>query len=182
MRALSLQEHEEAVNLNRAILLMNLARIYEHLGRYDQEVAVLERGLAIYEKQLGPNDLKVADFLRYLGSAHNKEGAFREAEEYLLRAIRIYEQEDQNHPELPLALNSLGTSYSMQGRYSEAEVLLKRAIVLLEQTLGPNHPYLEEIKHNLAAAANGPQGQLNDAACPSKKPDSRSESDLINRE
>jgi tetratricopeptide (TPR) repeat protein len=55
-----------------------------------------------------------------------------------------------------------------QDRYAEAEPLLKRSLAAFEKALGPNHPEVAAVRHNLAALYED-QGRYADAEALYKK-------------
>ena len=100
------------------------------------------------EPQLDHSRLAV---LGRLGETLRLLGHFAEAEDHLVRAVRL---SDQFLPADPVpradALNGLGILFKDTQRFAEAGDHYRQALELLEQSLGPEDLQLAAIYHNLA--------------------------------
>ena len=130
-----------------ALLLNNLALLYQVQGRYADAVPLYKRALAIREKALGPDHPDVAGSLNNLAELYRAEGRNAEAERLLLpisthaastrnRAEAAYDLGllalRAHNPELALArLSSAVTDASAITR-TLADALLLRSISLLQ--------------------------------------------------
>jgi tetratricopeptide (TPR) repeat protein len=131
--------------------LNNLALLYYAQGRYAEAEPLYKRGLAIYEKALGPDRPDVGTALNSLAELYRAQGRYPEAEPLYKRAIDIIEKAlGPDHLDVGISLNYLARLYFDQGRYAEAEPLLKRALDLIEKALGPDHPDVSTALNNLA--------------------------------
>ena len=95
MRKRSLSIHERTQGPERpnvALLLSNLANLYDAQGRYAEAEPLSRRSLAIYEKALGPEHPDVARLLNNLASLHCARGHYSEAEPLHKRSLSIYER------------------------------------------------------------------------------------------
>ncbi len=120
--------------------LLDLVGFLRQDGRFGEAREVAEGGLAIAEKNFGPNDLHVARWLTELGLTLRAEGRFAQAEPHLKRAVAIYEKaRGPDAAETGDAVGDLGELYIDWGRLAEAEPLLKRALAVAEKTRGPEH-------------------------------------------
>jgi tetratricopeptide (TPR) repeat protein len=105
-------------------------QVYElyQAGKLADAIPIVQHILAIREKELGPNDPKVAKTLNNLAILYQNQGRYAEAEPLLRRALSIDERAlGPDNPETVATLNNLAVVYQSQGRYSEAEPLLKRS-------------------------------------------------------
>ncbi len=136
----------------RASLLDAVGTVYLHLGLFDQAAPLLEAALAAREALLGEDHLEVATSAHHLASLHLNQSRYQDAEELLLRALRIRENTalSADDPELGLILSSLSGVYRSQGRFEEGEASARRALVILKLTLETGHP---EIARALRALA-----------------------------
>jgi tetratricopeptide (TPR) repeat protein len=112
---------------------------------------LLRRGLAIWEKALGPEHPDVAGSLNNLAALYDNQARYAEAEPLFKRALAIREKAlDPEHPDVAKSLNNLALLYDNQGRYAEAEPLYRRTLVIWEKALGPEHPDVATSLNNLA--------------------------------
>jgi tetratricopeptide (TPR) repeat protein len=74
---------EESIPLNVAIILNNLALLYQDQGRYAEAAPLFRRSLAIVEKALGPEHPKTAGALRNLAELYRVQGRNVDAERLL---------------------------------------------------------------------------------------------------
>ena len=96
-------------------------------------------------------DVMAADLNAALGEHLRMVGAYQEAQRYLRRALRIWEQSlGPEHPDVAFPLNNLAELYQAQGKYVEAEPLYQRALRIREQSLGPEHPHTQTVRANYA--------------------------------
>ena len=96
-------------------------------GRYSEIEPVLKRSIDILEKQLGPEDPKLAEGLGSLADLYAIEGRYSEAETIYKRVLAIRERvPGPNRLDLGASLNGLAGLYKLEGRYSEAEQLFRR--------------------------------------------------------
>lgn len=111
------------------------------------------RALEIQEKELGGNNLVVAETLFQLGqclfSAKDKS---EEALACYARSLAVREAElGRNHEDVLLILHQLGACAAASGRIDQAEAWYGRAVVVEELTLGPDHPTVARTLHRLGA-------------------------------
>jgi len=124
-----------------AVLLGNLAGLYQRLYRYDEAESLLKRTLEINEKALGQDHPQVAASAVSLGNHYHMLGRTGEAEPLYKRSLAIWEKVGGlNHPEVAKSLRVLSNLYSGQARYAEAERTVKRELDIVEKTVGPEHP------------------------------------------
>lgn len=134
-----------------AHLLDRTATYLQDHGQYTQAEPLLQRALAIYEKNLGPDHPDIATTLNHLARIYQDQGRYRDAEPLLRRALAIDEaMSNSDHLSTATTLHNLAWLYLLQYRYRDAEPLLQRALAIREPTLGPNHPDTAASIDNLA--------------------------------
>jgi CHAT domain-containing protein/tetratricopeptide (TPR) repeat protein len=160
MRALAIRQ--KTLNPNDpaiAVILNNLAELYQDRGRFSEAEPLLRRALEIWENALGSrhpavatgekslidmylqsvgSDRRGADFAGGLGNLaalYMAEGRFDDAEPLLRRALTVMvDALGPDHRKVATALNNLATLQLELGRYDEAERLLTRANTIAERT------------------------------------------------
>lgn len=146
-----------------AEILNSLGRLLHDQGALAEARPLVERALAIYEKQLGPEHPDTAASLNNLARLLHDLGALAEAHPLFLRALAIYEKQlGPEHPDTATILNNLAGLLHEQGAQSEARPLYERALAIREQQLGPEHPATAASLGNLAALLHA-QGALAEA-------------------
>ncbi|GHO90763.1 hypothetical protein KSF_008110 [Reticulibacter mediterranei] len=119
--------------------------LYER-GLYQEVEPLLQRALAIYEKQLGATHPETATSLNNLAELYHRQGHYAEAEPLMQRALAICEEQlGVTHPDTATRLNNLAALYKSQGRSQEAEPLYQRAVMILRAYLGVEHPVTQQL-------------------------------------
>ena len=99
-------------------------------GLYPQAEPLYKRSLAIREKALGPDHLKVAATLNNLAELYTTQGRYAEAEPLYKRSLAIWEKAlGPNHPNVALSLENIAALYratNRTNRTAEANKLEKR--------------------------------------------------------
>jgi tetratricopeptide (TPR) repeat protein len=120
---------------------MNLASLYQDLGRYEQAEPLLKRSLAIREKALGPDHRDVAESLNNVASLHQAQGRYAQAEPLLKRSLAICEKAlGPDHIYVAQVLHNLSHLLGEQKRFAEADPLYARALDIRAKSLGDSHP------------------------------------------
>lgn len=137
--------------LVRARLLHTIAGVYQRLGLYNEARPLAVEALALREKELGANDLLVAQSLRMLAILEVELGDRDAAGERFRRVVEIREKAlGPDHPDVGDALGNLGFFLMQQKRFDEAQPMLERAVEIRRRTLGPDHPRVAPTLYNLA--------------------------------
>jgi len=111
-----------------AITEVNLAVALQELGRNQEALAHVERGMAITEKSLGSEHPRMATYLSDRGEILNALGRPAEARRSFERARIIWERElGLENRSLAYALTGIGISYLSEGDALSALVPLERA-------------------------------------------------------
>ena len=112
---------------------------------------LLQRALAIYEKQLEAGHPDTAQSLNNLALLYAREGRYEQAEPLYQHALTIYEKRlGAEHPDTAQSLNNLALLYAREGRYEQAEPLLQRALAIDEKLLGAEHRNTRAVQANYA--------------------------------
>jgi CHAT domain-containing protein/tetratricopeptide (TPR) repeat protein len=136
---------------NVAVILNDLAIVYQAMSQYTKAEMTYQRALKIREDKLGKNDPDVANTLNNLGTLYQDMGQNAKAEPLLLRSLQIREDKlGKNDPDVANSLNNLGTLYQDMGQNAKAEPLLLRGLQIREDKLGKNHPDVANSLNNVA--------------------------------
>jgi tetratricopeptide (TPR) repeat protein len=109
----------------------------------DERIAMLRRGIAIYERTFGPDSEKVAWGCSKLGDElgdHGQPGDFAEAIALQERAIAIFRQHNPTGFELPKTLATLAGIYIRNQKWAEASPRLDEAEHLISHAGGKSFP------------------------------------------
>jgi tetratricopeptide (TPR) repeat protein len=160
----ALEEMFRGQPLMEARLRQAIGDTYRAVKEYDKAQLHLERALALYQKQLGPNHpdaLGCKHDLAALYHALAKDGRTRKLcgarlanygrAEKLLREVlnQRTEQLGAADADTLASQHNLALVYYDQMRYDRAEPLLCRVLALREQTLGADHIDTLKTKNNL---------------------------------
>ena len=132
---------ENKEDIEFALSLNNLARLYYFQGRYNDAEPLFLQSLDIYKRQLGNDHPDVALSLNNLALLYESQGRYNDAEPLFLQSLDIYKRQLGNdHPDVAQSLNNLAQLYFSQENYLEAENLAQQALVIYQQKLGSEHP------------------------------------------
>ncbi|MBO2446801.1 tetratricopeptide repeat protein [Actinomadura barringtoniae] len=94
--------------------------------------------------------LRVQEF-QGQGAFHMSQGQYPQAEKLLLEALALCWDLGEGGAMLAAGVsNELGVLYKATGRIDEAEPCYWHALEIFERILGPDHPQIASIYHNLA--------------------------------
>ena len=132
-----------------AAALNNLGGAYSELGELEQAGAVLERALAIREREPEPKrSLRPA--LNSLAIVRWRQGDVEQARSLFGRALAIAEEEfGADHPEVAHIANNLALAHRDAGDVAQAIAAHERALAIREKVLAPDHPDIAESLSNL---------------------------------
>ena len=117
--------------LLQARLMQTLGTVHQQLGLYDEARPLFENALRIRERELGPNDVLVAEPLRGLGEIARVRGQMAVADSALQRALAIrMAAQGIGHPDVINAMAAVATLRYSQGRLADAESVYTRVIAL----------------------------------------------------
>lgn len=150
--ALALSEKSQGLeDFNTALVLLNLARLYEKKNDDERSIPLYERSLSILEKTKGPEDSSIALPLSSLASLYAKQRDYERAESTYRRTLAV--QEKSLGPEdvsVSRTLNFLASLLIRKGDFKQAEPLLLRALAIREKASGPEHILVAVMLNNLA--------------------------------
>ncbi len=136
---------QEQISPSEAVDLLNQTAWYlSGYARYRKAEPLLQRALAIREKQLGPEHPATVSSRNVLARLYREAGSkygpfqytekYAEAEQLYRRNLAIHEDTyGPDDPHLVADLNDLASLYDAWGRYMEEESLLQRALSILDQ-------------------------------------------------
>jgi tetratricopeptide (TPR) repeat protein len=134
---------------------------YLKLGEPRRALKLLERALAIQEREYGPEHREVAMTLHNLGNAHGALGDPAMQKELLERVLAIEGREyGPEHRNLASTLHDLGIAHGRLGDPVKQKELMERALVIFEREYGPEHREVAIILNSLGNA----HGALGDPA------------------
>ena len=121
-------------------LLTSMGRTYRRLAEYGTAERLLEQALAIGERVFGPEDVRVALTLDYLGVVLADRGDYTRAARQLERALAIRRKQlGSDHEEVAVTLAELGRVYQDEGLNQRAEPLHREALAIRRKVLGNEH-------------------------------------------
>ena len=132
-----------------ARLAFTLGDIYGKLGLWDEAIRHSEHSLTLREKELGPDDLLVAESLDLLAKV--SRASRRESEPLLRRALAIREQKlGPDSLEVAATLNNLAVLQGSRGSIDDAAATFARVLAIREKALGPDDAEVGRALINLA--------------------------------
>jgi tetratricopeptide (TPR) repeat protein len=128
---------------------------------YPAALAEAQKYEAAVKAKLGTAHPSYGTALNELGIVYHAQGKYGEAEEFLARALTIYERSgNANLLNIANTLTNLGNVERSQAKYSKAEPLYKRALAIREKA--PGQPNVSRTLDNLAVLYRL-QGKYSDA-------------------
>jgi len=128
-----------------ATSLNNLGYQLSMMRQFDEARQLVEQGLAIREKQLGPEHVDVGWSHYQLAWIFNVSGEKERALDEFDLASTIWEKAlPENHPQVATVHRDYSHALREQGRFEEALVQAGKALAIQEKTLGPEHPELAQ--------------------------------------
>ena len=124
----------------QAQLLATMGRTYRRLGLYDQAQHLLEQALVSGQRAFGPEHVRVAETLQYLGGVLGDKGDYAGAGRRLEEALAMQRKLlGPAHAEIAVTLSELGRVYQDEGFNQRAEPLHREALDMRRRLLGPEH-------------------------------------------
>ncbi|MCI0489949.1 MAG: TonB family protein [Blastocatellia bacterium] len=135
MRALEIQERASGRDhLDVAVIVNNLAIIYQSKKDYKKAESFFLRALTIKEKALGPDHIDVARSLDNLATIYFLRKKYNKAEPLYLRALAIREKAlGPDHDDLARTLDNLVELYYIKEEYEKAQPFYLRSIAIKEK-------------------------------------------------
>ncbi|MGL5823399.1 MAG: tetratricopeptide repeat protein [Nocardioides sp.] len=130
-----------------------LAGAYRSGGRFQEELALLEQGLADLERLSGSDDPNTLVTRDSLALAYRNAGRIDEAialqEQVVADFDRVF---GYDHPERLIAWDNLASSYREAGRTDDAIALQEQLVADFERVLGSEHPDTWTARRGLATS------------------------------
>ena len=121
-------------------LLTSMGRTYRRLAEYATAERLLEQALTIGERVFGPEDVRVALTVDYLGVVLADRGDYAGASRQLERALSIRRKQlGPQHEDVAVTLAELGRVYQDEGLNQRAEPLHREALAIRRKVLGSEH-------------------------------------------
>ena len=120
-----------------ATTFLNCATVYKAFELADRAIPVFEQAKAVYERELEPNDTRLAGLYNNMGLALVDLARFSEADELYHKAIAIMQNAKDGAPEVAITLLNLATA-------REAELGLLAADEQIQEYLDQAERLLEE--------------------------------------
>lgn len=93
-------------------------------------------------------------YLQAAASLAFRQGAFTEAQAYLLRSLELARASlGPGDVRVAMLMDDLGTIYLAQQRYTQAELTWQESLAIQEQVLGKGHPSIASLLNGLAGLA-----------------------------
>ena len=124
----------------QAEMLTMMGRTYERLGEHEKARQLLEQALVSGRKAFGPEHVRVAQTLDYLGAMLANKGDNATAARTLEQALEMRRKLlGTEHADVAVTLVELGRVYQDQGLNDRAEGLHREALNIRRKVLGDNH-------------------------------------------
>jgi tetratricopeptide repeat protein len=131
---------------------MEVAQAAAGRGDFSTARTAATQALGIRERVLGKEQVELLPVLRILGNAQTKLNSMGEAQQLLLRALKLAQSKyGKDHPETAWVLDRLGWLRICQGEYREAAEHLRRAVWIIQHWQGDT-PETAESLDNLGTA------------------------------
>jgi CHAT domain-containing protein/Tfp pilus assembly protein PilF len=136
---------------NYAIVINNLALVYDDMNNFNLAEPLYKEALAIYKSTTGEKDVMYVTTLENLGYLYQQQGKFKEAEEYYSQALAINKEVlGTKHPDYATSLENLAKLAEKSGQKDKAEKLYIEHLNLIKDNLGEKNPIYATAMENLA--------------------------------
>jgi serine/threonine protein kinase/Tfp pilus assembly protein PilF len=133
------------------------------LGRFDEAVPQLQRGLELQQNASPSDEAAQADYWFELGILARNQARFREAEDLYRRVLTVRRRTLPSDDErVRAAMGNLSEVLSMQGKFAEAESLARDGVASARRSLPAGDPEIARAVHALATVLYS-QGRNADA-------------------
>ena len=138
-------------SVRTARLILQLGRVLGLQNRLDESEPLLNRALAILERQ-APDSPETAEALVELAGVAWARGELEAVSERARRAVALEERWAPDSPALARSLHTLGRAVLQQGRVAEANEIFRRALAIQERK-APDSVLTATILNSLGAIA-----------------------------
>ena len=116
-----------------ATSLQNIANAHRAAGKLEQSLMFYNEAMKIYEKNIEPNDFRMASINNNIALLYQEMGDYVNAVAHLKMALCIIEQLSDSKIEVAVTHSNLGASLVQLGRIDEAVKHLNKALALFRQ-------------------------------------------------
>jgi tetratricopeptide (TPR) repeat protein len=135
----------------QAKMMYIMANTYYGLGLYSRAQSLVERGIEIQRRVLGPEHPDTLRSMNRLASILLDEGHLAEAEKLSRETLELRRRVlGPEHPDTLLSMNNLATTLGDEGHDAEAEKVFRETLESERRVLGPEHPDTLRSMSNLA--------------------------------
>jgi len=136
---------------NYAIVINNLALVYDDMNNFNLAEPLYREALAIYKSTVGEKDVVYVTTLENLAYLYQQQGKFKEAEELYTQALAINKEVlGTKHPDYATSLENLAKLAEKSGQKDKAEKLYIEHLNLIKDNLGEKNPAYATAMENLA--------------------------------
>ncbi len=137
----STRSPQQSAELQEAGKMSQQAFKLEQQGKNLEAISLMERAIAIFEKELGKDDPVVGISLTGLALMYQAQGYYPKAESLYVRSLAILEKAvGRESRDITVTLTRLAELYEKRGNYAQAEPLYLRSLAIHEKVLGREHP------------------------------------------
>lgn len=112
--------HDKTFGEAEAIIINNLALVYEQANKLKHAELLYQFALEIQEEVFGRDHPTIAVILNNLAVLYAKQKKFKDAEPLFQRALEIKEKQlGRIHPDVAKLMNNLASFYYNQGKYQQ---------------------------------------------------------------
>jgi non-specific serine/threonine protein kinase/serine/threonine-protein kinase len=135
----------------QATMMYIMANTYYRLGLYSRAQPLVERGIEIQRRVLGPDHPDTLRSMYVLAYILRDGGHLAEAEELSRETLKIQQRVvGLDHPDTLGSMSNLAITFTYEGHYAEAEKLHRETLKIQRRVLGSNHPSTLLSMNNLA--------------------------------
>jgi len=123
-----------------ALSLVNLAGVFDELGRFEDAERLEREALAMRRRLYGDEHDDVAGSLNNLAGLLEKKGDLAGAEDMYRESLATHRRLlGEEHPSVATVMNNLAAVIRSRGRLDEAEPLYREALEMRRKLLGSDH-------------------------------------------
>jgi len=130
----------------------NLAGLAHAQGEFVRGESLARKGIALRERDLGTDNVRVAEDRAVLGALLIGQQRFEDAEVTLRQAIEVFTRPPDTHPyDAAVAIENLGSALAGQLRYDDAMRAYERALAIKTEVFGDHHAEVGVTLHNIGS-------------------------------
>jgi serine/threonine protein kinase/tetratricopeptide (TPR) repeat protein len=139
--------------LIQAEILLTVGRTFDGVGELSKAIAHLERARALYEANLGPDDLYTVTSMNALACGYATAGKLDLAQPLFERTLKVRRAKlGPDHPETLESMNNLAWTYQHADRVDLALGLYEETLNVMKAKIGLDHVQTLNTMNNLGFA------------------------------